>query len=173
MIILVYGGGSSGKSAYAEDYVCQTQYKNKYYLATMSATDPESLERIKRHRKLREGKSFITLEESVDIVNAIDKIDSDSVVLLECMSNLVANEMFRDGQINSADYCTSKILKDLRALEEKTGELVIVSNNVFEDGNEYDEVTKEYLRTLGKINSQISAMAEKSVEVVVGIGVEK
>ena len=173
MIVLVYGGGSSGKSAYAEDYVCQTQYKNKYYLATMSATDPESLERIKRHRKLREGKSFITLEESVDIVNAIDKIDSDSVVLLECMSNLVANEMFRDGQINSADYCTSKILKDLRALEEKTGELVIVSNNVFEDGNEYDEVTKEYLRTLGKINSQISAMAEKSVEVVVGIGVEK
>ena len=173
MIVLVYGGGSSGKSAYAEDYVCQTQYKNKYYLATMSASDPESLERIKRHRKLREGKSFITLEESVDIVNAIDKIDSDSVVLLECMSNLVANEMFRDGQINSADYCTSKILKDLHALEEKTGELVIVSNNVFEDGNEYDEVTKEYLRTLGKINSQISAMAEKSVEVVVGIGVEK
>ena len=67
MITLIYGGSSSGKSAYAEDYVCQSDCKNRYYLATMQADDSESLERIERHRSLRYGKDFITLEKPYDI----------------------------------------------------------------------------------------------------------
>ena len=44
---------------------------------------------------------------------------------------------------------------------------------MFEDGLEYDDLTKEYLRALGHINAKLARMADKSVEVVVGIGVER
>ncbi|SHI59386.1 bifunctional adenosylcobinamide kinase/adenosylcobinamide-phosphate guanylyltransferase [Pseudobutyrivibrio xylanivorans] len=172
MITLIYGGSSSGKSAYAEDYVCQSNCKNRYYLATMQAQDDESLERIERHRSLRAGKEFITLEQPYDIANTI-KTSEDCIILLECMSNLVANEMFRDGKVNSESYTVDKIIKDIKTLDEKVSQLVIVSNDVFEDGLEYDDYTKEYLRALGKINAEIARMADKSVEVVVGIGVER
>lgn len=185
MITLIYGGSSSGKSSYAEDYVCKLNFKNRYYLATMVAYDEESKERVKRHRDLRAGKDFVTLEHSIDITEAIPEIltvdsgdfstDSslpqEDIILLECMSNLVANEMFRDGQVFSSDYCISKIIDDLKELHEKVSNIVIVTNNVFEDSTEYDEGTKDYLRALGKINQSISAMADEVYEVVVGIAI--
>lgn len=172
MITLIYGGSSSGKSAYAEDYVCQSNCKNRYYLATMLAQDSESQERVKRHRNLRAGKDFITLEQPYDIGNTVETKE-DSIILLECMSNLVANEMFRDGKINSQAATVSKIINDIKELDSKVAQLVIVSNDVFEDGLEYDEYTKDYLRALGTINAEIAKMADKSVEVIVGIGVER
>ena len=185
MITLVYGGSGSGKSAFAEDLVCKTEYKNRYYLATMQSSDEESKERIERHRELRSGKGFITLEQPVDIVNAIKeihKIDSfefstdintnGEIVLLECMSNLVANEMFRDGLINSSKKCVNKVMEDVKKLHSEVSSLVIVTNNIFEDGREYDPGTKEYMRALGAVNKQLAAMADEKYEVVVGIGIK-
>lgn len=170
MITLIYGGSGSGKSAFAEDYVCSLDYKNKYYLATMQSKDSESKARIKRHRQLREGKSFITVEQSTDISKAVN--DSDGIVLLECMSNLVANEMFKGKKSLSSKECIHKVLLDTIKLSEGVKHLVIVTNNVFEDGIEYDEYTKEYLRALGTINEELAGIAEEVYEVVVGIGIK-
>ncbi len=186
MITLVYGGSSSGKSEFAEGLVCATSYENRYYLATMGAKDEESKERIARHRQLRAGKGFVTLEQDVDIANTIPIIttiesgefttkaceEGDSIVLLECMSNLVANEMFRDGEVHSATYCVKKIMSDLQLLCSKVSSIVIVSNNVFEDGILYDVGTREYLKALALVNRNISKIADEKYEVVVGIGIK-
>ena len=139
MITLIYGGSGSGKSGFAEDFVCKTNYKNRYYLATMASTDQESINRISRHRALREGKDFITLEYPMDIANAIQKLAPDSILLLECMSNLVANEMFSSDRSLTAIECADKILADIKILEANVEHIVIVTNNIFEDGNSYDE----------------------------------
>lgn len=186
MITLVYGGSSSGKSEFAEGLVCATYYKNKYYLATMGVRDEESKARIERHRQIRAGKGFVTLEHQVDIVNAISAIDeidagdfstnpseNGAIVLLECMSNLVANEMFRDGEIFSAKKVKAKILADIKELSNSISALVIVTNNVFEDGAVYDVGTKEYMRALGDINKELAKLADEVYEVVVGIGIKQ
>lgn len=104
MITLITGGSGSGKSAYAEKYICHVSnekgYKEKYYIATMQVFDDEGQRKIDRHRRLRAGKGFITIEQPRDIQNAVSKLQSESSLktgrsaLLECMSNLVANEMF-------------------------------------------------------------------------------
>jgi adenosylcobinamide kinase/adenosylcobinamide-phosphate guanylyltransferase len=47
--------------------------------------------------------------------------------------------------------------------------MVIVSNNVFEDGQIYDEATMEYIKAMGEINTKLALMSDKVVEVVVGI----
>ena len=54
MITLITGGSGSGKSAYAEKYICRVSnengYKEKYYIATMQVFDDEGQRKIDRHR---------------------------------------------------------------------------------------------------------------------------
>ena len=151
----------------------------------MGVRDEESKARIERHRQIRAGKGFVTLEHQVDIVNAISAIDeidagdfstnpseNGAIVLLECMSNLVANEMFSGKEAKSFYECADKILEDVIALSKKTASLVIVSNNIFEDGISYDEDTKEYMRALGLINKRLAELSDEVYEVVVGIGIK-
>ena len=170
MITLVYGGSGSGKSAFAEDLVCKTNYPNRYYLATMKSFDEEADRRIEKHRKQREGMGFITIEQPTDIANTI--VDADSIVLLECMSNLVANEMFAVERNVSFTECADKIIDDVIASSKKAAALVIVTNNIFEDGVSYDEGTKEYMRALGLINERLAKLSNEVYEVVVGIGIK-
>ena len=49
---------------------------------------------------------------------------------------------------------------------------MIVSNEIFSDGCEYDSGTKEYQRTLGKINCRLAELADRVTEVVYGIPLE-
>ena len=205
MITLITGGSGSGKSAYAEKYICHASNekgcKEKYYIATMQVFDDEGQRKIDRHRRLRAGKGFITIEQPRDIKKAVEKLQSENCLktgrsaLLECMSNLVANEMFPpvdvsgmqaaeakkealDAPENMKDYETAqisrvskKVLKEVSILSKNVAELVIVTNNVFEDGVSYDESTMNYIKAMGIVNRGLAAMAERVVEVVAGIPV--
>ena len=46
--------------------------------------------------------------------------------------------------------------------------LVIVSNEVFEGGTNYDPSTVRYLDILGKINREIAKMADAAAEITAG-----
>ena len=95
MFYVVTGGSGSGKSAYAENLVLSLGEGRRIYIATMMSFDDESTKRIARHRKMREGKQF----ETVECYTGLDSIrlKKDDIVLLECMSNLAANEMYAQG----------------------------------------------------------------------------
>ena len=49
--------------------------------------------------------------------------------------------------------------------------LVIVTNEVYSDGCEYDACTTDYIRLLGEINVRLSRAADAVVEVVYSIPV--
>lgn len=171
MMILVTGGSGSGKSAYAEEYVAALS-KNckKYYIATMQVFDAEGQAKIDRHRKMRSGKGFETVEQPISVEKALEQMEAlNRTALLECMSNLVANEMFSGNEIKKCEVVVQKILRGVEQLCEGVEHLVIVTNNVFEDGITYDETTMEYMRAMGIVNEKLAAMADKVVEVVVGI----
>ena len=172
MITLVTGGSGSGKSSYAEKLFSEIKGTGlKYYLATMKVFGAEGEKKVARHRKMRADKGFLTVEQPENIYRAVEKMKvGKKAVLLECMSNLVANEMYRD-RIYTCDEVTGKILKDIKDLEDSVEHLVIVTNNVFEDGIEYDQETTEYLKALDQINIRLAERAARMVEVVVGIPV--
>lgn len=97
--------------------------------------------------------------------------DGDRAVLLECISNLTANEMFSEKKAMTEIQVTENVIRDIKMLKEQTNHLVVVSNNVFEDGITYDETTTKYIRAMGKINQKLAALADRVVEVVEGIPV--
>lgn len=174
MMILVTGGSGSGKSAYAETCIGKlSEGMQKYYIATMQVYGEEGQRKVERHKKLRAGKGFLTIEQTVNVKEVSGKMQEElqSCALLECMSNLVANEMFVETKMHSCDEVVDKVLSDMEILHKNVKHLVVVTNNVFEDGIEYDASTKEYMKALGQINTKLSRMADQVVEVVVGIPV--
>ena len=192
MVVLVTGGSGSGKSAFAEEYLMRlsTQAETKYYIATMQPFGEESLAKIRRHQRLRAGKGFTTIEQSRDLTKAAQRIAKPSnqfqeeamtvnrpensvpfirdTALLECMSNLVANEMFAENKIRLRDEVTAQILDGIEALNRQLEHLLIVTNNVFDDGITYDESTVAYIRALARINIELAAWADEVTEVVAG-----
>ena len=91
MLTLIVGGSASGKSAFAENYAMEAG-ENRIYIATMQPMDNECLARIEKHRGMRAQKNFQTVECYTGLKQA--RVPKDSVVLLECMSNLTANEIY-------------------------------------------------------------------------------
>ncbi|WP_029231688.1 bifunctional adenosylcobinamide kinase/adenosylcobinamide-phosphate guanylyltransferase [Butyrivibrio sp. VCB2006] len=98
MIYLIIGTQNSGKSALAEELSVSTGDEHRIYLATMKVYDEDGLKRIEKHRKQREGKGFFTIEKEYGIAEVLDEIESPkaTTVLLECVSNLVGNEMYEN-----------------------------------------------------------------------------
>ena len=189
MMVLVTGGSGSGKSAYAEETVLRlAKEKTRYYIATMQVFDDEGEKKIKRHQKLRAGKGFQTIEQPMHIGQAADKIKKDSVVLIECMSNLVANEMFSPVEEEAAtstcegdnlqensgfkancNRVMQEVVSGIDKIRENCEHLVIVTNNVFVDGIRYDDSTMAYMKVLGAINEKLAAESNQVIEVVAGI----
>lgn len=166
MFTLVYGGSASGKSEYAESLLLTSRAK-RIYIATMQPFDQECRDRIKRHRQMRAKKMFHTVECYVGLQQI--EFEDGCDVLLECMSNLVANEMFsKEGTKSDTIHF---VLDGVKRLIEKSNHLVIVTNNLFEDGITYDLETQNYLRTLGHINTELAKLADEVIEVVYSIPV--
>lgn len=169
MLTLVTGGSGSGKSEFAENTAVSYKSKKLIYIATMYPYDDEAYKKIERHKIMRKNKNFDTIEcftnlESLDI-------PSGTTVLLDCMSNLVANEMYHDN--GAKELTVESIIKGVKKIKESADNFVIVTNEVFSDGIEYDEETKKYLKNLGDINSAIGKLSDNVVEVVYTIPIFK
>ena len=164
MFIIVTGGSAGGKSEYAENLVPNTG--NRVYLATMEPFGAEAETRIARHRKLREGKGFKTIECPVNIGNCFEACRGRHV-LLEDLPNLVANEMF-----SSHAHGTAGIAEQILELARISESLICVTGILTADGRVYDESTMEYLKELSVIERTLAAHADRVIEVVCGQGSE-
>lgn len=205
MLHIVYGGSASGKSSYAESFAMSLQGDGRLlYIATMypykwgkAELDPETMQRIERHRAMRADKGFDTVECYRRVEHIVAK--RQDVLLLECMSNLLANEMYLependdggrletmsevektgvDGNASSdvaetMSPVSKKIVQALVNLSTRVQDVVIVTNDVFSDGGSltYDESTREYVKNLAEINCALARVAETVTEVVCGIPV--
>ncbi len=168
MLHIVTGGAGSGKSAYAEALVLQEAGKKRFYIATMRPWDEECIRRIRKHQRMRREKGFETLEMYGRIQGKT--FSKDSVVLLECLSNLLAN-LWGCPEYEGQELA-ALAAEDLLCLEKQVKTLVIVTNEVFSDHSSYDEETENYRRLLGELNQRLAAQAASVTEVVYGIPVK-
>lgn len=142
-IQLILGPNNSGKSLYAEDLAVQSEDAPLYYLATMIPQTEDNKKRIAKHIEQRAGKGFQTIEEPWNIHTL--NIPTNSVVLLEDASNLLANGIFVHH--SDAVECYRRII----SLANQCRRLIIVSIAGLSEGI-YDEETNHYIRQLNELN---------------------
>ncbi|MCC8028391.1 MAG: bifunctional adenosylcobinamide kinase/adenosylcobinamide-phosphate guanylyltransferase [Lachnospiraceae bacterium] len=169
MLVLVIGGSGSGKSEYAEQRCMEFSRGKKLYIAAMQPSDEESIVRVARHREMRNGRGFDTLECYTHLEEAV--IPPCDTVLLECLSNLLANEMFSPAGRQDAAQAVSAITEGVKRLAKLACHVVVVTNQVFSDGVIYTPETEVYRQCLAKINREIAEIADEVVEAVHGIPV--
>lgn len=189
MLHLITGGSGSGKSAYAESQVLAAGPGRRIYIATMIPYGEEGRQRVERHRILRREKQFETVEcytnlsglslkektdraladKGASVLPDPHKEDGDRIVLLECMSNLVANEVFE--QDGAHESTVEAVCEGIRSLQQQVRQLFVVTNEIFSDGITYDAETMRYLSYLGAVNQRMAELADRVTEVVYGIPV--
>lgn len=170
MMILVLGKPDSGKSKRAEEIVME-RYENgeRIYLATMIPFGDEGERRVLKHRKMREGKGFFTIEcpgnlkalEDNELWTVRDK--NRAICLLECVSNLVGNEMHEKGRENWDDRrIAGYVTEEIEWLSKRVKDLVAVSNE-FEVQDDFDEDTKRYIEICSMVNRELIKLSERVV----------
>ena len=147
MTILITGGSKCGKSLIGEKLLSSWSL-SKYYIATMLPYGVEAREAIARHRQMRKGKGFETVERYTDIGGL--SFPDNCGIMLECMGNLLANEMFEANE---------------------PGLIIIITNQVDSDGAEYSKETMLYIKNMGIINSSLAQISDCVIESVFGIPV--
>lgn len=166
MTILITGGSKCGKSSAAENILSGFSGE-KYYIAAMEPYGEEALRAIARHREMRRGKGFLTIERPRDICG-ISLLENGvpRCALLECLTTLCANEMFAPAGISDP---SEKIISGIKKLSAQVEKLVIVTNEVAADGIEYPAETMDYIRIMSRLNSAAADLADTVIECVCGI----
>lgn len=171
MVIFITGGSGSGKSEYAENRAMELKGSGQdgtlVYIAAMEPLDEESRKRVERHRRMRRDKNFETRE----CYTHIEELGTGSgeILLLECLSNLTANEMFSES--GRKEQAASVIKEGISHLIENSRHLIVVGNNVFENGMEYDGTALEYLQQMAELHRFLAERSDEVIEVIYGLPV--
>lgn len=180
-LIFISGGARSGKSSFAERHaisLAKLEKKALYYLATSKVTDGEMHERMKRHQHDRDGSDYPwrTIESSTNLWKVANKLQPNSIVLLDCLTVWLTNEMFRDGLMDDVwmdeikqKELIDKMMKSVAAIFGHVDTLLIVSNEVLNE-NVYDRsLVQCYSKLLGELHQKLVEQADTAYLVEAGI----
>jgi adenosylcobinamide kinase / adenosylcobinamide-phosphate guanylyltransferase len=166
MLVFISGAVRSGKSTFAEQVVRKYVRKDgqAQYIATSIRMDDEMDERITHHREQRmQGNiRWQTWEQPRNIHELTFR--KEDVVLLDCLTILTANELFYH-----VEDVFNRIYEGITHIKEQCSTLIIVSNEIFSEGLPEGEMTRHYMKLLGKLHQQIVADADEAYVVVHGI----
>ena len=158
MLYMIFGGSGSGKSAYAEDLAVKLCPEEKVYLATLTDIDEEMERRIQDHRRMREGKNFRTVEQGLSL-ETLD-LSGERLVLLECMTNLLANELYS----HEAKHPEMARQHDIEQRED----LIVIAQDAFSEVP-MDPEMRRYVKESGRVNQLLAKEADVVVEVKFGL----
>jgi len=172
---LILGGARSGKSAYAESLTAGTG-KELIYIATGHADDGEMAARIAHHRQQRSS-VWTTVEEPIALGDALVRwCTSDRVVLVDCLTLWLTNLLCADGDdfpevgaIKVPALFHEQRAHFLQALEQVTGDVVLVSNEVGLGVVPVGAISRCFADEAGRLNQAVAARCERVVLVAAGL----
>ena len=175
-LIFITGGVRSGKSSYAEGLAAGLRKGNEelVYLACGVNTDQEMERRILKHQEDRAfaTENWITMECPRSIGDALDSIPHHAIVLLDCLTTLLTNEMFAAEKMDDRGV-EKKIFQSIIAVLDRAQVLIVVSNEVFFDLPINSGDILRFQRTLGLLHNRMVEESITAIDMSVGIPVVK
>ena len=173
MTVFVSGGAKNGKSGFAQRLAVKLAAGGPlYYAATMRPSDGEDLARIARHVADRAGLGFETLECPCRILSCIDRADPAGTFLLDSVTALLMNELFPDPARPDMDPgAPARCARELTEFVGRVKNAVVVSDYIYSDAADYDEVTETFRRGLAQIDRALAAACGTVVEIASGVPV--
>jgi adenosyl cobinamide kinase/adenosyl cobinamide phosphate guanylyltransferase len=162
MITFLLGGARSGKSALAVE-LGRRHEGPVVFVATCTASDEDLAARIARHRSTRPA--WPTVEEPVELAAAVENVDRDALVIVDCLTLWVSNLMLRGDDEPAVVGAAGELAG---ALLDRPGPAVVVSNEVGLGVHPESELGRRYRDLLGRANQIIAAAADTTLFVVAG-----
>lgn len=179
-LTFVLGGARSGKSDFALEKA-RTLAGEKgrvLFLATAQAGDAEMAARIARHRRERPA-HWQTVEAPHRVGQAwraTAQTTPPEVVVLDCITLLVANVLFAPGRApetvdeEELEAAVMVEVEDLLAAhEELGGHLIVVSNEIGLGIVPATRLSRVYRDVLGRVNRRLARAADTVLFLVAGI----
>jgi adenosylcobinamide kinase/adenosylcobinamide-phosphate guanylyltransferase len=169
MIIFVTGGARSGKSDFVQELAEKLEGK-RVFLATAEALDDEMKERIRKHKEKR-GDRWDTLEEPLDLGNAIRSVSkSCRTILVDCLTVWLSNLLM---EYKDEDEIISEMTDDLfSSMDDFEETLIIVSNEVGLGIVPDNKLARIYRDKLGFLNQRMAKRADQVYILFSGIPVK-
>jgi adenosylcobinamide kinase / adenosylcobinamide-phosphate guanylyltransferase len=180
-LIFITGGVRSGKSSFAERKaveIARTTGGQLTYLATGVPSDPEMKERIEKHQRDRLAGTYHwkTIEQSVQIGKLADNFDGKDIILVDCVTTLLNNELFsseqEDWDEHFLEIVKENVITGVTSIKNRTGSMIVVSNEVLNEPLLGNEMVFTYGRLLGQIHQYLVKEADQVFLVEAGIPIE-
>jgi adenosylcobinamide kinase/adenosylcobinamide-phosphate guanylyltransferase len=159
-VILVGGGARSGKSRFAQE-LAQKRGSRLMFLATAQPLDQEMEARIAQHRAER-GPLFTTVEEPLEIGDAIARADADAIVV-DCLTLWLSNVMLTFGR--DFDRDSEKLIE---AVQQSKAAVIFVTNEVGCGIVPESALGRDFGDRAGILNQRVAAVAEEVYWMVFG-----
>lgn len=183
-LIFITGGARSGKSSFAEKYAQSLMDDENgvlHYIATAKIIDEEMNSRIKIHQqdRIKSKVNWKTWEVPNDIHQLAFKFTSKDIVLLDCLTILLTNELFSSELDKEATESSvyhkdvySKIIKGLLLLSSKVQTLIVVSNEVLLNPLQRSSLVQDYAKLIGHLHQDLVNHATKAYLVEMGLPID-
>ena len=165
-IILVIGGASSGKSAFALSLAGLV--KPKAFVATGEPLDDEMAERIRRHQRSR-GPGWETAEVPVAVAKWVKERGARyRVIVLDCLTLWISNVL---GHGQSSKAVLDQVTVLLKTIRQTSTRVIIVTNELGLGLVPADQTVRLFRQLTGEVNQLVSAEADEVYVVVSGLPV--
>jgi adenosylcobinamide kinase / adenosylcobinamide-phosphate guanylyltransferase len=163
--IFISGGARSGKSRLAEK-LAEDFGEPLCYIATGEARDGEMAERIAHHRQ-RRGDAWQTVEEPLNVVEAIKKADgSCRAILVDCITLWITNLLFHHDAVEPVRTEVRELAELLPSLQTP---LILVSNEVGMGIVPENALARSFRDLAGQANQILAEAAEEVYVTISGI----
>ncbi|MEE4165387.1 MAG: bifunctional adenosylcobinamide kinase/adenosylcobinamide-phosphate guanylyltransferase [Desulfocapsaceae bacterium] len=170
-IILITGGTRSGKSSLALQ-IAEQQKPPHCFVATCRVTDPEMGERVSRHQRERDESIWTTVEEPLNLKNAISTDGSYSTHIVDCLTLWVSNIMERSagsGESSDEDVISTALEQLFDHLEAIKTTVIFVTNEVGMGIVPENRLARKYRDLVGICNRIVALRADEVILVSCGL----
>jgi adenosyl cobinamide kinase/adenosyl cobinamide phosphate guanylyltransferase len=155
VITLVLGGARSGKSELAERIAASLAPPVHYLATAVVGADADFAARIERHRQRRPA-TWVTTEVGADLPQVLGS--ENGTTLVDSLGTWVAASL--NFEVDAAALC--------RALQKRSGDTILVSEEVGLGVHPSTEVGGRFRDALGELNRAVAETADEVLLVIAG-----